>query len=293
VKDTLLRASVLGLVLLLAHAQARADEPPAAPAVPALATDAQVEAALEAFKTAWKAPGTRGIERTAVREVAMRHLAQVQHPKVVERLAKLTRDRDEDIRTLAVMYLGEQRALPGPAGREVVKAMNANLKDPVYVMFAIEAIGDLGYRGALPELRALLDHKDEGVQKVAMLAVGDTGEMRLVADLIQRMEDLKIENGVSWEGGEVHYDSGAEGNADQEKAEQLYHEQYGSNARQGKSAARAMRDMRPVLLDAMKRLTGQEFLSAKEARAWAEKNAAEVQARQQALDALALQQSAR
>lgn len=285
------RILALGLgALLLAGAPLRAEAPDVAPGGPALASDAEADAALDAFKEAWKAPGTRGDERTAVRELAMRRLAKVQHAKVVERLSRLTRDRDLDIRTLAVMYLGEQKALPGAAGREVVKALNANLKDPVYVMFAIEAIGDLGYRGALKEMRALLAHKDDGVQKVALLAVGDTEEMRLLEDLLQRMKELKIDSGVSWEGGEVHYDTGAAGTHDQEMAEKLYHEKYGSNARQGRSAGRAMRDMRPILLEALKRLTGKEFLTTKQARAWAEENAEAIRERQEALDAMERQQ---
>ena len=151
--------------VLLAPAFAKAEdpvEPPAPPPPPApaeagdeaaeedaeeelppLATEEEAKEALKVFKTDYRARGYRGDETTAMREVAMRKLARTQHPLVADRLAKLTRDRNPDIRTLALMYLGYQRAIPGYAGPLVVKAMKANRNDPVFVMFAVDAIQEL------------------------------------------------------------------------------------------------------------------------------------------------------
>ncbi|MHC5012397.1 MAG: HEAT repeat domain-containing protein [Planctomycetota bacterium] len=268
----------------------RADEDEAVDEIPPLATDEEAEAALDAFKEGWKARGLRGDERTAVRELAMRRLAQVQHADIADRLYKLTRDRNEDIKTLAVMYLGEQRALPGHAGPLVVRALEANTNDPVFVMFAIESIETLNWRGAEDALRDLLAHKDQNVQKVALLTIGDTEDVRLIEDLLALMKELKIDAGVKWEGGEVHYDTGAPGTHDQEMAEKIYKEKYGNNARAGRKAGRAMRDMRPILLEAMKRLTGQEFVTTKQAREWYEANLETIQEQQKALNDLAAEQ---
>jgi hypothetical protein len=272
------------LAALLAPALARAEGPAAGPAgPPPLATEEAAKAALEAFKEAWKARGARGDERTALREMAMRRLSEVQHPLVADRLFKLTTDRDEDVKALAVMYLGEQKGLPGYAGPLVVKALEANTKDPVFVMFAIEAIETLDYRGATDTFAKLLKHPDAGVQKVALLAIGDMGELRLLDEVLNLMKDLKIDGGVSWEGGEVHYDTGAAGTHDQEMAEKIYKETYGNNERAGRKAGRAMRDMKPVVLEAMKRLSGQEFVSTGQAREWRAQNAEPIQ---KAIDAL-------
>lgn len=276
------------LVPILWPAAACAEEP-AAETSPPLATDEVAKAALKDFKEAYKAKGYKGDEKTAMRDRAMRRLAEVQHPDVADALFKLTRDRNADIRTLAVMYLGELRALPGYAGRFVVKVMDKQAEDPVILMFGIEALANLNYRGALPKLRELLRHEDEGVRKVVILTIGDMQELRMFEDLLALAKELKIDQGWKTDGHEVRYDSGAAGDGDQKMAEKIYKERYG-NARKGRSAARAMRDFRPVLLEAMKRLTGEEFFGREQAETWAKENEVTITADKKALDELALTQ---
>ena len=272
-------------LLLFAPAPLHAEEEHGEEIPLEIASDEEAEEALKVFKEAYKARGLRGDEKTAVREVAMRKLSEVQHPEITDRLAKLGKDRNEDIRTLAVMYLGNQTALPGYAGPAVIKLLRANWKDPVYVMFAIDAIEQLDYRGEVEVFRDLLKHKDDGVRKVALLTIGAMQEMRMVDDIIQMMVDLKIDKGMKWEGGEVTYDTGTPGTHDQEMAEKIYKEKYGNKAKGGRKAGRAMRDFKPVVLETMKLLTGEEFISTKQAKEWREGRDAEITAFQDRLDA--------
>jgi hypothetical protein len=276
----------IALLLLLAAAPPVLADETADDPIPPLATDEEAKAALDAFKEAWSARGLRGDERTAARERAMRTLAAVQHKDVADRLARLSGDRDEDIRSLAVMYLGEQRAIPGYAGPLVVKALETHRKDPIVVLFALESIDRLQWLGATETLESLLKHPDAAVQKVALLTIGDMEEMRLLDAIVKLMQELKIDEGVKWEGGEVHYDTGAAGTHDQEMAEKIYQEKYGNAASQGRKAGRAMRDIKPIVLEAMKRLTGQEFTTTAMAKAWIEANARHVADAQKALEDL-------
>jgi hypothetical protein len=248
--------------------------------------------ALLDFKKDYRAPGATGDEKTAIREVAMRKLARTQHALVCDQLAKLCKDRDPDIRALAMLYLGHQRALAGYAGEAVVKALKAHRGDPVFVMFAIEAIERLDYRGAVDVLRSLLADEDEGVKKVAVLYIGDADEWRMLEDLLNLMKELKIDKGWKTEGHEVRYDSGAAGDADQKMAEKIYHDRYGNSARKARSGGRAMRDMKPVLLEAMKSLTGVDFATGSSARDWADENRPMIQEKQKALEETAAEQAA-
>jgi hypothetical protein len=272
---------------------ARAGDPdPDEDPIPPLSTEAEAMQALLEFKKDYRAPGLKGDERTAMREVAMRKLARTQHALVADQLGKLTRDRDPDLKTLALLYLGYQRALPGYAGELVLKALKANPGDAVFAMFAIEAIERLAYRGAIDVLRGLLADKDDGVKKVAILYVGDAAEWRLIDDLLALMKELKIDQGSKTEGHEVRYDSGAAGDADAKMAEKIYHERYGSSARKARSGGRAMRDMKPVLLDAMKSLTGVDFATGTSARDWVDENKESIAAKQKALAEEAAEQAA-
>ena len=282
----------LAFVALLAPAFALAEEPAADEVEPILplADEAEAKEALGAFKRDFRARGFKGDEKLAMKEVAMRTLAAIQHPLVSDRLYKLTRNRDADIRTLAVLYLGYQRALPGYAGPLVVKAIKTQNSDAVFAMFGIEAIENLDFRGGVALMRALMAHKDEGVKKVAILYIGDAQEWRMIDDLLKLMKELKIDKGWKTEGHEVRYDSGAAGDADQKKAEAIYKAKYGKSKGKAKSGGRAMRDMKPVLLEAMKNLTGQDFFLGGSARDWADENEELVTKEQKTLNELEAKQ---
>jgi hypothetical protein len=275
--------TLLATILLLGGAArgVRAEEK-----TPAVASLEDAKQALAAFEVAFKASGSKGDEKTAVQEKAMRELAKVQHPLVADRLAKITKNQDKDLRTLAVMYLGEQVAMPGYAGKAVLDALKRNLGDYVYLMVSGDSIESLGYRGQLVVLRDMLAHKDEAVRKNALQVIGGMKEVRMIDDVLKLMIDLKIDKGAKWEGGEVSVDTGAPGDADQRAAEAAYAERYGKNEQKGKSAGRKMRDMKPLLLDTMKKLTGQEFLHTQQAEDWIAAHKAEIDAQKKAFDEL-------
>ena len=210
----------------------------------------------------------------------------------MDRLAKLTRLRDEDLKTAAVIYLGEQRAVPGYAGQKILNAVAQNGKDFAFVMAAIEAIVSLDYRNTEELLRSLMKHKDYAVQKHAMLAIGETKDMRLLKDIFQMLKKIKLAKGESWDGVSVTYDTGTAGDGDQKMAEKLGREQMAKNARKGKRGARTQRDMGPIVEEVLKKLTGEEFLTAKLAQDWMKENDEAIQRDQKVLNDKAAEQVA-
>lgn len=252
-----------------------ADLPPLATdeARPPLVTDEEAAVALEAFHEAFKATGRKGEEKLAFQDHAIRTLAPVQHARVVEALAKLTRHRSEEVRTSAVLQLGNQRALPCVAGEAVVAAVKKNANDPTFLMAGIESIGALGFLGAGDLLRELATHHDYAVVKNALTAMGELQDSRFIEDVIKLMKQLKLESGASWDGVSVTYDTGTAGTHDQEMAEKIGKEQEAKNGRRGASAARSMRDLGPIVLQVAKQLTGQEFTGSIAARKWVDENA--------------------
>lgn len=278
---------------------ARAEEAPAAPPAPeegapppaaqappeavAVASDAEAQEALAAFEEQFKAKGTKGDERVAARLYALKALGRVQHPLVVERLFKETRNRDADVRTEALLQLGRQSALPATAGRRVIEALEKHKGDETFVMAALECIGSLGYLGAGETLRALMKHKDYSVMKHALDTIGELKDVRLIDVVWQLLKDLKIDAGASWDGVEVNYDTGAAGDHDQKMAEKIGKEKEAANAGKGRSSGRRMRDLGPVALQVMKALTGEEFSGSIAAREWMDKNQALLEAQQKAL----------
>jgi hypothetical protein len=262
-------------------AVARAEEPMPAPApapAPKIASDEEAAAAIAKFKAAFK--GNDADRKT----MALFALAKTQHPLVVAELGKALANRNETVRTAAAMAFQDLTALPGLAGERLVASLEANKDDAVYLMTAIDGIEAVGYRGALPQLVALFKHKNGAVVKHAILSVARTKDIRAIEQLLLMMKEAKIEDGYSWQGGEVTVDTGAPGTADQEAAEAQYNQQYGNNGSKSKSSAKKVRDIGQILLLAMKDLTGEQFKKTSEARAWVEKNKDGVEARKKALD---------
>jgi hypothetical protein len=239
---------------------------------PPLASDEEAQEALAQFKLAFKAKGLKGDEKIAEQDYAIRRLAEVQHEKVVDAIFKLTRHRNELIRTSAVLQLGVQRALPGYAGAAVVKAVRKNHTDHTFVMAGVETIGALGYLGAGDLLRELLKHHQYAVVKHSLVTMGELADSRFIEDIIKLMKKLKLEKGAKWDGVSVTYDTGAPGTHDQEMAEKIGKAKEAKNKGKGRGAARSMRDLGPVVLQVAKELTGQEFTGSISARKWVNAN---------------------
>ena len=262
--------TTLVLILAVCAPRAFAEEPKkdkAAPP-PVMASDAEAKEALATFKVEFKAKGLKGDEKLMQQDYAMRELAKVQHPLVVAELAKLLRNRNANLYTMACMYLGKQAALPAHAGRAILNGLKKHSKDETFLMSALEALADLRYLGAQETLRSLLLHNEYAVVKYALMTIGELEDARMVEDIYKLMKKIKLEKGAKWDGVEVNYDTGAPGTHDQEMAEAIGQAQMAKNKGKGKKAGRSMRDLGPVVLQTMKRLTGQEFTGAIQTRKW-------------------------
>jgi hypothetical protein len=244
---------------------------------PPLASDEEAKAALERFKASFKG---NDVDRKAA---ALFAVAKVQHPDVVAELGKHLAHRSLDLRTVAAMAMADQRALPGLAGPRLVTAMAANSGDAVFVMTAVDGIEALEYRGAVTALVDLLKHRNHAVKKHALMALAGLREMRAMDALLALLKDVKIDEGYSWEGGEVNVDTGAAGDADQRAAESEYAARYGGNEGRGRAGGARVRDIGEALLLALKELTGQQFSKSAQIREWAEKNATSIAETQAAL----------
>jgi len=258
----------------------RADEPKPAKsaAIPPLASDDVATEALKVFKTAFKAKGYKGEEKVAEQDWALRQLAKVQHPKVVDALAKVTKHRDELLRTAALIQLGAQRRIPGYAGLAVIEAMKRQKKDSTFLMAGLDAIANLRYMGAREVLVTLMKHHDYAVVKNTLVTIGRMEDKRFVDDIVKLMKALKIEKGAKWDGASASHDSGAAGDHDQKVAEKKAKAAIAKNKGKGKRSAKSMRDLGPIVLEVAFQLTGQQFSGGVAARKWLSEHRAEVDA---------------
>jgi hypothetical protein len=267
------------LVLGIGPAGLAQDAPSAPRPVPTLASTPDAKAALAKFKEAFKA------KDPAAKADAVDGLGKTNHPFVVQELVKLTRHKDAEIRAAAFMNLGDQRAIPGVVGAEMLKLLDVKSQDWEFLAHVIDAIEGAGCRGAWQPLVTLLHHDNQIVVRWALSALGDLKEVRAVDAVVALIKELKIEEGVSWDGVEVNVDTGAAGSGDQQKAEAIGKAMLAANKAKGRSGARKMRNLGSIVYDVLKDLTGQQFKSGNEARAWVEAHKAELDAQKKALDA--------
>lgn len=261
-------------------------------APPPIATPEELSEAFKTFKTEFKAKGLKGEEKIGAKVWAIKTLAHTQHKKVVDELAKLTRNRDQDVRTAAVQYLGMQRALSGYAGAKLLAAMKKHSNDSIVQISGLQAIQDLDYRACEDLLRSLMKHSDYAVQKSAMFAIGEMKDIRLLNDVYLMLKKLKLAKGDSWDGVSVTHDTGTAGDHDQREAERIGRAQMKKNERKGRGGARSQRDLGPVVEEVMKSLTGEEFSKEKEARDWLKANEKVIAEQQGAINDIAKQQVA-
>ncbi len=305
--------------------------------LPPMASDEEAEAALDTFKSEFKAKGLKGDDKLSQRDWAMSRLAKVQHRSVVDALAKVTKSSDETLRMLGVIYLGEMRAMPAYAGEKVLAAMNKNKKDEVFVISALQSLGSLKYLGGGKELSKFLKHRSFIIKKSAIIAVGETGDIRLLEDLLkiigmETKNDLKgekkdggtsadgqqsgggeevVEEGYSWEGVDVTYDTGTAGDHDQRMAEAIGEAQLAANRAAAEAGAnrsgggatggggpsvaggpsggrggssRSTEELIPVVARALKKMTGEEFDGPGTIRKWIRANRKAILNNQQVMD---------
>ena len=246
------------------------------PELPPLASDEEAAEALKKFKVDFKARGLKGDEKLAKQDWAMSELAKCQHEKVVKALAKVTKNRNEDLRTAAVLQLGTMISVPGPAGKAVVDSMGRNKNDTTFLMAGLEAIGMLRFLGAPEMIVELLKHHDYAVQKNALNTMGALKDPRFIEEIIKLMKALRLEKGAKWDGVNVTYDTGTAGDHDQKMAEKIGKAKEAKNKKKGKRAAKSQRDLGPIVLQVAKELTGVEFTGSIEARKWLNENRKQV-----------------
>ena len=270
------------LVALSAVApSARAEEPKAAPTakpVPPLAGTVDAKAAIAKFKAEFKG------KDVAKKADAVDTLGDVNHPFVVDELIKVTKHKDPELRAAAFQNLERQRAIPDVAGRAVLSGVDVKSKDVAALTSAIDTVEVLRHRGALPVLLTLCRHDDHAVVRAALDALGDLQDVRALDAVLELLKELKVEEGVKWDGASASVDTGAAGNGDQQAAEAAARAAGAANARKGKSAARRMRSAGEIVYMVLKDLTGEAFGSGKEARAWVEKHKDALAAKKKALD---------
>lgn len=294
----------------LAATPLHAEEAPAAEAAPpansplALATDEEAEAALDRFKEEYRARGLKGQEKLSQRDFALENLSAVQHPDVVKELAKIARGRQEVLRTLAVLYLGEQRALPVIAGKEVASVLKRHgKKDDVLAMSALDSLARLRYLGANELLADYLDHNNFAVKKAAIQAIGRIGDMRLWKEILalagvsvkdggaegSNSKEVVVEEGYSYEGAEEKVDWGmADNTAENAEAKRRVEAKIAANkaaamagrgggmggggATTGGGVARSPKELLPAVLETLYMLTGEKFDDPKDLVAWVIEN---------------------
>lgn len=273
---------VLAFALLTSAASAaRAEEPAkeAAPKpVPPLATTAEAKAAIATFKAEFKG------KDVAKKADAVDVLGPVNHPFVVDELVKVTKHKDPELRAAAYQNLERQRAIPDVAGKAVMSGLDFKSKDVETITHVIDTVEALRHRGALPVLLALCRHEDHAVVRAALDAIGDLKDVRALDAVLELLKELKVDEGVKWDGAEAHVDTGAAGNADQQAAEAAAKAASNGGARKGKAAARRMRSAGEIVYLVLKDLTGESFSSGKDARAWAEKHKDALAVKKKALD---------
>ncbi len=289
-----------------------------------LATDEKAAKVLAVFADEWKAKGLKGDDKVSQRDYAMRKISKIHHPDVVHALGKASRNGDSDTRMLALIYLGDQKALPHLAGQHVLKALKKHKKDIVLQLTGLQTLGALKYLGARKEVRGLIKHKYFVVKKSAIAAVGRIGDKRMLADVLSALgvklgEDGKepdkkeskketTEEGYSWEGAEATVDRGesdnTQENADAKKQAEAQIAKNKAAAASGKGggagggapgglggtsgrggSSRSTEELTPTILRTLKALTGEEFDKPSSIRTWVKVNKASLESDCKDLDA--------
>lgn len=256
----------------------KVEEKPAAKPVPPLATTAAAKEAIAKFKASFKG------KDVGVKADAVDTLGVVNHPFVLDELLKVTKNKDAEIRAAAYFNLGRQRAVADLVAKALIPTADPKSKDVGHLTEVIDTLKLVGARSATPALLALCHHEDHGVVRWALDAIGDLKDVRALDEILALMKELKVEEGVKWDGAEASVDTGDPGTGDQQAAQAQATAAAAANARKGKASARKMRSAGEILYSVLEDLTGEKFGSGKEARAWLEKNKAKVEERSKALD---------
>jgi hypothetical protein len=107
------------------------------------------------------------------------------HPLIAPAVIPLLRDKDPEIRRLAIEVLGENRDRDSVrALRDVLNDRDARVREA-----AATALGKLGDRDVVPPLLKLLDDPETRVRAAVATALGKLGDPRAIKALVRAMEN--------------------------------------------------------------------------------------------------------
>lgn len=147
--------------------------------------DAAVAAALDAFKTAYKAKEPAG------RAGAVAELAKTHHDKVYSRLGQLLQMDVPEVRVAAAKGLGDVTANRKRPVAYLVAALPVNSKEPMTVAAILEALGKLKEPPAQQEVEKFLKTRNTPICKAAVEALGSIGSRSSVGPLIDCLRWLE------------------------------------------------------------------------------------------------------
>lgn len=205
---------------------------------------------------------------------AIQSLATTKNDLVTKRLGKLLAHPEVDVRSGVALLLADMYQNETLAGETLRRLVDSKEDDTDVLCSALLSLGRLNYTAAIPEMGELC--KKAGNVFVKIEALKSFGKMKDKRALIP-IFDLWLVNpqGYSWEGGEVSYDSGAAGDADQKEAERQYKEKYGNQQRKG-APPTMLKTYIQAIAEAVEKITGEKLDKPKALMEWMCKHEAEL-----------------
>ncbi len=212
--------------------------------------DAQADAAIDAFKKAY------ATDSSADRAAAAAQLGKTPHAKTLSILKGLLTKDEATVRAAAARALGTFEDHRKEALVALLNALSPNAREPGALAAVLDAIGKVGDASAAPAVHRYFDERDPRVAQSSYEATGAIGSAGSVDPLIEYLKKLE-QKAVSRPG---NVDANPNGNgvivsgdyALRQRAEKLI----------------------PEVNKALARITGQNFMSAKDWQAWWSQNRA-------------------
>ena len=224
-------------------------------------------AAIERFQRDFKS-GDEGRRMNAIQSLGM-----TKNDLVTKELGKLLSHPNVEVRMAAAMVLDGQYQNTALAGEYLRKSLGREDDAEVLISVCL-SLGRILYRESIPDLGEVIQKNGNVFVKIEGLKT--FGKMKDTRALVPIL-DLWLVNpqGYSWEGGEVHYDSGAPGDKDQKKAEQMYKEKYGDQKRKG-APPTMLKTYIQAIADAVEKICGEKLSTPTELMQWMVKHEAEL-----------------
>jgi len=204
---------------------------------------------------------------------AISSLGTTANDLVTKKLGTLLNHPNLEVRQAAASTLEDQYQNKPLAGELLRKALVKESEAEVMINIAL-ALGRVPHPDAIPDMGEVM--KKEGNVFVKIEILKSFGKMKDTRALLPIL-DLWLVNphGYSWEGGEVKYDSGAEGDADQKEAERQYKEKYGSQQRKG-APPTMLKTFIQAIAEAVEKICGEKLATPTALMEWMCKHEAEL-----------------